>query len=272
MSEVPLESLRPSLTHSLRELQRYRSLLLLWSLREIRVRYKQSLLGVAWAILQPLAMAGMLSLVFHFIMRVPNGDTPYLLFSFSAVLLWTFVSNGIQSGSNSLIGNMGLVGRIYFPREILPLAAVAGAAVDLAVASPVLILLLWLHAWPLRITILWLLPLVGLMILMTAGIALVGAATMVYFRDLRFVVPLGLQLWFYASPIVYPIDLIPSQLRVWYAINPMVGLVSGTRDALLMGVAPSAGSLVYSLIVSIATFILGFALFKRTERTFADVI
>ncbi len=261
-----------TVAESLGELRRYRSLLLLWTLRELRVRYKQSLLGIAWAILQPLAMAAMLSLVFHVLLRVPQGEVPYLLFSYLAILLWTFVANGIQSGVNSLVGNMTLVGRIYFPREILPLSAVASAAVDLGVASVVLGLLLWWYAWPLQATALWLLPLVLLTLVLTAGLALLGSAAMVYFRDLRFVVPLGLQLWFYASPIVYPLDLVPERFRAIYALNPLVGLISGARDAVLLGKAPPRGALAYDAIACTFCFLVGYWVFKHTERSFADVI
>lgn len=261
-----------SLPRALRELWRYRGLLWLWTLREVRVRYKQSALGAAWAILQPLALALMFTLVFSRLVKVPTGELPYPLFSYSAVLVWTFVSAGISAGINSLVNNMNLVGKIYFPREVLPMAAIAAGLVDLVVASTgVLVLLAW-YRWPMHLTALWLIPLLALLTLLMTGLTLVGAAAIVYFRDVRFLVPLGLQLWFYASPIIYPVDLVPERLRHLYALNPMVGLLTGMRDALLLGKTPDPGLLQPAVLVGFLLLAGGYLIFKRAERGFADVI
>jgi ABC-2 type transport system permease protein/lipopolysaccharide transport system permease protein len=256
----------------LRALWRYRNLLRLWTLREIRVRYKQSFVGAAWAIVQPLALALMFTAVFSRLIKVPTGDIPYPLFSYTAVLLWTFFTGGINSGINSLIHNSNLVGKVYFPREILPLAAVGAALVDLLVASSGVAVLLAYYRWPLSATALWLLPLLGCLVLLMTGLALLGAAAIVYYRDVRFLVPLGLQLLFYASPILYPVELVPEELRRLYALNPLVGILSGSRDALLLGTAPDARSFWPAVLASLLCIGGGYLVFKRAERGFADVI
>ena len=259
------------MTH-LRALWRYRNLLRLWTMREIRVRYKQSFIGAAWAIVQPLALALMFTTVFAKLIKVPTGAIPYPLFSYTAVLLWSFFAGGINSGISSLINNSNLVGKVYFPREILPLAAIGAALVDLVVASTGVAVLMAYYRWPLHSAALWLLPLLLLLVLLMTGLAMLGAAAIVYYRDVRFLVPLGLQLLFYASPIIYPVDLVPESLRRVYALNPLVGILSGTRDALLMGVAPDTRTLIPAAVASLLCIGGGYYVFKRAERGFADVI
>lgn len=262
----------PRLDSAITELWRYRALLRLWAFREIRARYKQSALGAAWAILQPLALATMFSLIFARLLPLPADGPPYPLFSYSAVLIWTFFSSGISAAANSLTQHMNLVSKVYFPREVLPLAAVAAAGVDFLVASSGLVLLFLWYGWPLRPAALWTLPLMLLLVLLMVGLGLLASAAIVYLRDLRFLVPLGLQLWFYASPVLYPVDLVPEQLRPWYVLNPMVGLLGGIREALLLGRAPDLALLAPALILGIVGVLVGYALFKRLERGFADVI
>ena len=263
---------RPRFSEALAELWRYRGLLRLWALREIRARYKQSVLGAAWALLQPLALAAMFSLVFARLLPLPADGPPYPLFSYSAVLVWTFFSTGISAAASSLTTHMNLVSKVYFPREVLPLAAVAAAGVDFLVASSGLVLLFLWYGWPLHWTAVWALPILAVLLLLMAGLGLLAAATIVYIRDLRFVVPLGLQLWFYASPVLYPVELVPERLRPWYALNPMVGLLGGLRDALLLGKSPDPRLLGPALVLALLGALLGYAIFKRLEQGFADVI
>lgn len=254
------------------ELVRYRGLLWIWTLREVRIRYKQSALGAAWAIVQPLSLAAMFTVVFSRVVRVPTGELPYPLFSYVAVLVWTLFATGINSGIGSLVNNMNLVGKIYFPREVLPLASIAAALVDFVVAgSGVLLLLIW-YRWPVNPNVLWLIPLIGLMLMLMTGLTLIGAAMIVYFRDVRFLVPLGLQLWFYASPIIYPVDLVPERFRMLYALNPMVGILSGVRDAVLLGRAPHLTLLIPASVMGLIVLVGGYLGFKYAERGFADVI
>lgn len=257
---------------ALRELWRYRGLLWLWALREVRIRYKQSVLGAAWAIMQPLALALMFTLVFSRLVKVQTGEIPYPLFSYCAVLAWTFFSTGITVGINSLVNNMNLVSKIYFPREVLPMAAIAAGLVDLVVASSgVVVLLVW-YRWPVHLTALWLIPLLALLTLLMTGLTLYGSAVIVYFRDVRFLVPLGLQLWFYASPIIYPTDLVPARWQALYALNPLVGIISAMRDALLLGNTPNLALLLPAVLVGLLLLASGYLVFKRAERDFADVI
>jgi lipopolysaccharide transport system permease protein len=256
----------------LRELYRHRYLFVLWIGRELRVRYSQSLLGVSWAILQPLALALVFTVVFSRLLSVPTGATPYPLFVYSALLPWTLFTNALTSSTHSLLSNMNLVTKIFFPREILPLASVGAALADFLAASVVLaILMVRYDALP-GAELWWVLPLLTVQLVLTAAVALASAAVMVFFRDLRFVVPLGLQIWMYACPIVYPVDLVPERWRPLYFLNPMAGLIDGWRRVLVSGAAPRAGALAAAAVVSSLSLLLAYVLFKRLEARFADVI
>ena len=256
----------------LRELYHHRYLFVLWIGRELRVRYSQSLLGVSWAILQPLALALVFTVVFSRLLSVPTGAVPYPLFVYSALLPWTLFTNGLTSSTHSLHSNMNLVTKIFFPREILPLASVGAAVVDFLAASLVLgILMAWYDVRP-GVELLWALPLLAVQLLLTAAVALASAATMVFFRDLRFVVPLALQIWMYACPIVYPVDLVAERWRPLYFLNPMAGLIDGWRRVLVGGEPPRAGALAVAAVVSVLALLLAYVFFKRLESRFADVI
>ena len=268
----PLRTAYSQFRVTVSEFLAFKDLLWLWTMREVRVRYKQSVLGTAWAILQPLALAAMFTLVFSLIVKVPTGTLPYPLYSYTAVLVWTLLSGGITSGINSLINNMNLVGKIYFPREILPMATIAAALVDFVVAgSGVVVLLAW-YRWPIHVTALWMIPLIALLLMIMTGLTLMGSAAIVYYRDFRFLVPLALQLWFYGSPIIYPVDLVPEDFRSLYALNPLVGILSGIRDALLLGKMPDLRLLLPALALGPVVLMSGYVVFKRAERGFADVI
>jgi lipopolysaccharide transport system permease protein len=249
-----------------------RELLGVWTVREVRVRYKQSLLGVLWALLQPLAFTFMFTVVFSYVVKVPTDGIPYPIFSFTALLPWTLLTASISFGVPSLVGNMNLVTKIYFPREILPLAAMFAALVDFLVASLIYAgMLLW-YRLPLYPTAL-LLPL--LLVVQTAlalGLVLLGAAALVFYRDIRFVVPLTLQLWLYASPVIYPASLVPAQWQWLYALNPMVGLLEGYRAILLHGVWPAPAALTPAVVISAVLLVVGYGWFKRVEPLFADMI
>jgi len=255
-----------------RELYRHRDLLRMWTLREIKVRYKQSILGGAWAILQPLVLMLMFTAVFSIIARVPSDGIPYPIFSYTALLPWTFFSTSISFAVPSLVSNMGLVTKIYFPREVLPLASVAAAFVDFLVASIVFLLLVLVYWWPLHITLLWVPLLVLIQITLTLGVVLFAATLNVWYRDIRFVVPLGLQLWMYASPIIYPVSLVPERWRSVYMLNPMAGLIESYRRTILHGQAPLPLHLGGAAFVAVTLLFLGYQYFKRSEARFADVI
>lgn len=253
-------------------LGQYRDLLWLWAAREVRVRYKQSLLGVAWAILQPVALTVVFTLVFSLMVRVDTGGVPYPIFAYTALVPWTFFATSLSFGIPSLVNNMNLVTKIYFPREVLPLASIGAAFVDFLAASAVFLGMLVVYGvWP-GAHALWIIPLLGIQIVLTIGVTLLGSATIVFFRDVRFVLPLIVQVWMYATPVIYPVELVPEHLQPFYFLNPMAGIIDGYRRSLLLGQAPQTTALLSSVIISSLLLVAGYAYFKRVEPLFADLI
>ncbi|MFV2045655.1 MAG: ABC transporter permease [Anaerolineales bacterium] len=253
------------------ELIKYRELLGIWIGREIKIRYKQSFLGAAWAILQPLALMLVFTLVFSRFVQVPTDGIPYPVFSYTAVLPWTFLATAIAFGVPSLVSNMNLVTKTYFPREILPLGAIGASFVDFIVASSIFVVMLYIYDVQLTSFALWVPVLLLLQILLTIGITLLASSIIVFYRDVRFIVPIALQLWLYATPIIYPASLVPESLRTLYALNPMVGIIEGYRATLLFG-QPPPNSIIVSAVVSVFLVALGYFMFKRLEPSFADII
>lgn len=256
----------------LRILYGYRQLLAIWTVREVKVRYKQSLLGVGWAILQPLALMAVFTLVFSLFVRLPSDDIPYPLFAYASLLIWTFFSTSITFAIPTLINNINLVTKIYFPREILPVASVAAAFVDFLLASSIMAVVVLIYHVPLTANLLWVPVIVAIQILLTLGIALPASAFIVFYRDVRFVVPLGIQLWMYASPVIYPVSLVPERFRSLYALNPMVGIVDSYRRVVIQGLPPVFEYLATSALISVCLAVLGYLYFKRSEASFADLI
>jgi lipopolysaccharide transport system permease protein len=256
----------------LKTLYAYRELLWTWTRRDILVRYKQSLLGAAWAILQPLSIMAVFSLIFTYIVKIPTDGAPYPVFSYTALLPWTFFATAISFAVPSLVNNMTLVTKVYLPREIFPLAAVSASFVDFLVASVVFVGMMLVYRLPLRITFLALPLLLAIQILLTLGVVLFAAAVNVYYRDVRFIVPLGLQLWMYATPIIYPVSLVPERFRPFYMLNPMAGLIEAYRAVTLRSAWPDWSSLGLAAAVSALAFVLGYVYFKRVEWQFADII
>lgn len=255
-------------------LYNFRELIGMWTFREIRVRYKQSMLGAAWAILQPLAQMMILTFVFSRIARIET-DVPYPIFSYTALLPWTLFATSISFGVSSLINNMNLVTKTYFPREVLPLGIIGAALFDFLISSSIFVLLMIYYEVPITLQFLWIPLLLGIQIFLMLGIMLLGSALTVFYRDIRFVVPLGLQLWMYATPVIYPIELVEQhlpQLRTIYALNPMVGIVESYRNVILRGMAPNFADLGLSAAVSIVLFIAAYIIFKRLEILFNDLI
>lgn len=256
----------------LASLVRHRELLFSWTLREIKVRYKQSYLGIAWAVLQPLSATIILTLVFSRFLRVPTDGIPHVLFYYSAMLPWALLASALSFGVTSLVNNMHLVKTISFPREILPLATILVSLVDFLVASVIFVCLAAAYDTPLGAAWLWV-PLVLLVQLtLMAGAVLYASAVTVFYRDLRFVVPLGLQLWMYVSPVIYPVSLVPDALRPWYMLNPMAGVIDSYRRVTLLGQAPDAFALSAAALVSSLLLFGAYRSFKRVEPEFADLI
>jgi lipopolysaccharide transport system permease protein len=253
-------------------LYKYRDLLWLWTLREVQIRYKQSLLGIAWAVLQPLVLALVFTAVFSRLVRVDTDGVPYPVFSYVALVPWTFLTTSLTFGIASLVNNMNLVTKIYFPREILPLASVGAALVDLVISSAILIAMLLIYGIRPGWTGLWAIPLLILQTTLTVAVVLIGSATLVFFRDVRFVIPLLTQIWMYASPVIYPVSIVPERYSAWYFWNPMAGIIEGYRNALLADTPPDAMSILPGTAVTLVLLFGGYLFFKRAEPVFADLI
>lgn len=259
------------MTHLMR-LWSHRELLWFWTLREIQVRYKQSLLGIAWAILQPAALAVVFSVVFSYLVRVPSEGIPYPLFAYVALMPWTCLATALSQGIPSLVNQMNLITKAAFPREILPLGAIAASLVDYGCAFVIFVLMLLWYRVPFGLSMLWLPLLVMVQTGMMIGVTLAGATLNVLYRDIRFVVPLVIQIWMYATPIVYPSSLIPNRLRSIYALNPMVGVVESYRNVFIRGLGPDWPSLTLGMFSTLVLFVLGYTFFKHLEPEFADII
>ena len=257
----------------LRELIHYRDLLGRWVVRSIKVRYKQSLLGVAWAILQPLSTTILFTLIFSVFLRIDTGGVPYPIFYYSALLPWTFFASSISIGVNSLVSNLGLVTKIYFPKEILPISAVLAGFVDFAVAGIIYVALMLFYRVPIGPSLILLPLLLAIQILLTIGVVMLASALNVFYRDIRFIVPLGIQLWMYLTPIIYPVTQVPERFRTLYmTINPMAGLIDAYRRIVLTAEWPQGTYLLSSAAISIAMFLGAYRFFKKAEPVFADII
>jgi lipopolysaccharide transport system permease protein len=250
----------------------YRDLLWMWTLREVQVRYKQSLLGIAWAVLQPLVLMIIFTIVFSRLVQVDTGGIPYPIFSYTALVPWTFFATSLSFGIASVVNNMNLVTKIYFPREILPLASIGAAFVDFLVSAVILAGMILIYGMRPGWVALWILPLLVLQIALTIAVVLLGAALLVFFRDVRFVVPLLTQVWMYATPVIYPIELVPVQWRTLYFLNPMAGIIDGYRRVLIMGQPPQLHALALGAAVTVTLLTAGYLFFKHSEPVFADLI
>jgi lipopolysaccharide transport system permease protein len=258
---------------SLKELYRFRELLWIWTVREITVRYKQSFFGVAWAIIQPLALMAAFTVVATFLRGlIATGGVAYPLFYYSALLPWTFFNNSVTQGAPSMINNLNLVVKTYFPREILPIAKVGASFFDFLIAAAVFVILLIVYDTPLTWMILWLPILLLVQTLLTLGICFFTSAITVVFRDIRFLIPLVLQVMLFITPVIYPVNMVPESIRPYYLIlNPMAVLIDSYRRVLLYDQSPGSYFPVAALI-SVFIFAVGYLVFRRLESSFADII
>lgn len=274
-AKPPVTILKPSrgwLSLNLPELWRYRELLYILAWRDVKVRYKQTVIGAAWAIIQPFFSMVVFSLFFGSLAKIPSDRIPYPLFSYAALVPWTFFANGLSESANSLVGNANLLKKIYFPRLIIPIAAVISGVIDFALAFIVLLgMMLYYQILP-TANIFWL-PLLALLAFITAlGVGLWLSGLNVQFRDVRYVVPFLVQFWLFATPIVYPSSLIPEKWRLLYAINPMVGVVEGFRWSLLGADTAPGPIILVSALAAVALLVSGAFYFRRLEKTFADIV
>jgi len=269
---VTIEPPRGWTTLGLRELWEYRELLYFLTWRDIKVRYKQTALGAAWAIIQPLSTMIVFSLFFGRLARIPSDGVPYPLFSFAALVPWTFFANGLTQSANSVVLSQNLITKIYFPRLAVPIATVLAGAVDFVLAFVVLVGLMLFYSTPLTLHALWVIPFSLLALVTALGVGFWLAALNVQYRDVRYAVPFLVQLWLFATPIAYPSSLLSEPWRTVYGLNPMVGVVEGFRWALL-GTATAPGAMVLVSTVAALVVAIGGALyFRRMEQTFADVV
>ncbi len=254
------------------ELIAYRDLFYFLVTRDIKVRYKQTVLGALWAIIQPFFLMVVFSLFFGSLAKMPSDGVPYPIFSYSALIAWTYFSSSIANASNSVVTNSGLISKVYFPRLIIPLAPVFTFLFDFVIAFVILIgMMLFYHIYP-TVMILFLPLLIILMMLTATGVGMLLASLSATYRDIVYVFPFMVSFWMFASPVVYPASMIPEKYRLLYALNPMTGVIEGFRSALLGTVAFPTQVILISALVSIILFIVGALYFRRRERYFADVI
>jgi len=242
---------------------------LIW--RDVKVRYKQTVLGAAWAILQPLLTMVVFTLFFGKLAKVPSDGIPYPIFAYAGLLPWTFFSNAITASSNSLVGNASLITKVYFPRMVIPAAAVGAGLVDLAIAALILVAMMAYYGFGLGWTALMLIPLVVLTALFALGVGMWMSGLNVKYRDVRYALPFCIQLWMYATPIIYPISFIPERWRWILLFNPLTGIIDGFRSALFGRTFPWL-ELVVSAILTLLFLVYAAYSFKRMERNFADII
>ena len=260
------------LVEQLRRLPEYGDLLYTLTAHRISVRYRQTALGIVWAVLQPVLMMLIFTGVFSLLARMPSDGLPYPLFAYTALLPWTFFSTALTNATGSLVNHSQLITRVYFPREILPLTYVFAALFDLAIGLAVFgALAVWYdvafgrEAWNL-------LPIVLLLAAWTLAVSLILSAAQVRWRDVGVALPLALQLWLFASPVIYPLSAVPDAWRGWYLLNPMAGIVNAFREGLLHGVQPDPVPLRYAVVVTACVLPVAYLFFKRAEATMADVI
>lgn len=247
---------------------------LFWQLtfREIKARYKQSVLGYAWAILVPLLNLLVLSIVFSQIFKVPTGNIPYPIFLFVGLVPWMFLTNSITSATGSIMANSSLITKVKLPREILPLAAISSKLIDLFLTSLVLTLFLIIYQIKFQPALLFLPLIFIIQLVLTVGISFILSATNVFFRDVENILGIFLTIWMYLTPVIYSAELIPPDLRPLFYINPMTGVINAYRAVILYGKPPELMSLVYSGAISLCLLIMGIIYFRKRSRFFADVI
>ena len=254
-----------------KELWAYRELLWVLTLRDIKVRYKQTVLGVAWAVIQPVMTMIVFSIFFGRLARMPSDGFPYPVFVYAALLPWTFFANAVGGSANSLVGSANLISKVYFPRLIIPLSSVGAGLVDFAISAVILLVMMLVYGVGWSVNLL-LAPALVLAVIFTAlGVGTLLSALTVAYRDFRYVVPFLIQLWMFVTPVVYPASLVPEHWQWLFYLNPMAGLIEGFRAAFLGRPFDIVG-LSISFTVAVAFFLAGILYFEKVERRFADII
>ena len=264
---------RKSLFHlDLKAIWEYRELLYFLVWRDLKVRYRQTLIGICWVVLQPLLSMILFTAIFSRFAKIPSDGLPYPIFAYSGLLPWTLFASSLTRGSDSIVTNAQLISKIYFPRLLLPLSGILSPLVDFAISLVILIIMMiWYGTLP-TVGILALPIFLVLAILTALAVGLWLSALNVRYRDVAHAIPFLIQLWMFASPIVYPVSLVPERWRLFYSLNPMAGVIEGFRWALLGKESPDLGVIIISSIMVLALLLPGIVYFKYTERTFADVV
>ncbi|OQW35941.1 MAG: phosphate ABC transporter permease [Nitrospira sp. SG-bin1] len=269
---VRIEPSKGWVSLQLKELWAYRELLYFLIWRDVKVRYKQTALGVGWAIIQPVFTMVVFSVFFGRLGKIPSDGIPYPIFTYAALVPWTFFAQGMGQASNSLVGSANLIKKVYFPRLSVPIASVTSGIIDFSIAFIVLLGMMLYYGILPTLNVIWLPFLLLLTVVTSLGVSLWLSALNVQFRDVRHVLPFLIQLWFFATPIAYPSSLLSEPWRTLYSLNPMVGVIEGFRWALL-GTATAPGPmLIVSSLTALALLVGGAFYFRRLEKTFADVI
>lgn len=268
---IIIQSLDGWIPIDLKEVWDYRELLYSFVLRDIKVRYKQTALGATWAVIQPFFMMVIFSLFFGRLAKIPSEGIPYPIFSYAALLPWTLFAEGLTRSTSSMITNSNIMTKVYFPRLILPISGVISPLVDLAIAFIILLGMMLYFGFVPTLNVIWLPAFLILALATSLGAGLWLSALNVQYRDFQYTVPFLIQLWLFASPVVYPSVLLPEPYRTIYGLNPMAGVIEGFRWALL-GTSPPSALIMISVLIVIAILISGAYYFRRMEKTFADVV
>jgi len=253
------------------ELWTHRELLYFLIWRDVKIRYKQTLLGAAWAIIQPLLTMLVFTFIFGRVAKIDSNGIPYPVFAYAALLPWTFFANAITASGNSIVGSAHLITKVYFPRPIIPIASVCASLVDLAVAFPMLVVLMFYYHSRFTVNAWFLVPLVLLTTLLAIAVGMWISAINVKYRDVKFAMPFVVQIWMYLSPVAYPSSVIPARWRIVYTLNPFVGIIDGYRAALFGG-AFDWKALAVSVAVTLGFLAYAAQQFRKMEKGFADII
>jgi len=243
--------------------------------REVKSRYKQSILGYFWVILNPLAQMLVMSFAFSIILRIPTNaasNIPYSIFLFVALLPWNLFANSLSSSAASLVGSASIITKVYFPRTILVLSTIIAKIIDFLFALIILIIYMIIYQIPINLNILWVIPIFFIQQIFTLGLSLFFAASNLLYRDIQYLLTLIITLWLYLTPVIYPADIVPDKFKIFFQLNPMAVIINAYRQTVLGGGSPNLLSLSIALTVSILTLYAGFSYFKSREKIFADNI
>jgi lipopolysaccharide transport system permease protein len=270
--EVVVTPAHTPVRQQFRELNKYKELLYFLVWRELKIRYKQTAIGAAWAVLQPLLMTALFTIFFGRLAHLPSGGLPYPVFYFSALVPWTFFSNSVNNATNAFVANQSLVTKVYFPRVILPVSVVLAGLVDFAIAFLILMCILFAYGVSPGLSMAFVPLFIMLAALTTLAMSIWTSSLNALYRDLRYAVPVLLQFWFFASPVVYPTRLVPRPWRVLYEVNPMVGVIEGFRWSLTgQGAAPGVMAAI-SIAIVVLVLMIGTLYFWRWESVIADLV